>query len=215
MRRVSELTLANMFPPKPCALEVWPPVFRFHEQPAGREREGQVAAGADVGGPAGRSAPAAHTQTRKTDTNLTSPLPPSATPLHPSRPRVHALRSPGRRFALLHPASPPALSSPPGFSHRSFSQSSTVRSSDRQCLSSSRSLSTNWVHRTRSGMNHCAAPSRSRGRMVYRVKGCVSEKGVKPSMRKAARRGRRLTSGIDTRKRATTRVNIIGVYGVE
>ena len=78
-------------------------------------------------------------------TDLTSPLPSSETPLQPSRPRVHGLRSMGLRLTLLHPRPVCALSLsidelelPPV--QRSFSHSSTSRISDDQCLSSSRSI---------------------------------------------------------------------------
>ena len=68
-------------------------------------------------------------------TDLTLPPPSAETPLQPSRPRVHATRSPGLRWTFPHPPEVPTSLG----THRSFSNSSTSRRGLRQCSSFNRS----------------------------------------------------------------------------
>jgi hypothetical protein len=141
-----------------------------------------------------------------TITNLTSPLPSADTPLQPSRPLVHATRSPLLKFALLQPS--------PSVAHLSFSHNSTVRISERQCRSSSLSSSRRRVSRVRSVFDESGVVCVRAGRMYVRVNGWVRRKGMSPSMRKVRRKGKRNSRG-DKRMVSVRRVKRCGVYGEE
>jgi len=112
--------------------------------------------------------------------------PSGRTPLQPSRPRVQATRSPGRRLLFPHP--PPSALTGLGDENRSFSQISTVRISERQWRSNSRSSSRIRVSFGRRRRLYGAMVSRRRGKRA-RMCGCVNTKGAKPRKRIIGRRG--------------------------
>lgn len=114
----------------PHPLDVRSPVFSLDEAPPGVERKREVAAA-----PISGQRPRLCFEQASRDTDLTSPVASPDTPLQPSRPRVHAFRSPGFKFALLHVPSAFSPLVPALGVHRSFSKSSTSRSLAAQCLS--------------------------------------------------------------------------------